>query len=215
MNRNYLIANIVLILAASALTAFCWPHLPDSIAIHWNLAGEADGWAGRWTLWLTGPGLMALLLAIGVALPYLSPRDFSVASFGATAGHIVTLIVAMTGGVHVLLLAGNFGMDIDIARVVPAGVFVLLILIGNPLGKVRRNFYIGIRTPWTLASERVWYATHRMGARVMVAGGACGFIAVLLGAPAAVIVTLLVALALLPVLYSLMLYKRLERAGDL
>jgi uncharacterized membrane protein len=127
----------------------------------------------------------------------------------------VTLIVAMTGGVHVLLLAGNFGMDIDIARAVPAGVFVLLILIGNPLGKVRRNFYIGIRTPWTLASERVWYATHRMGARVMVAGGACGLIAVLLGAPATVIVTLLVALALLPVLYSLMLYKRLERAGEL
>jgi uncharacterized membrane protein len=215
MNRQHLLANIVLIVAAIALTAFCWPHLPESIAIHWNLAGEADGWGTRWTLWLSGPGLMALLLALGAALPYLSPRDFSVDRFGATAGHIVTLIVAMIGGMHVLLLAGNFGMDLDIARIVPAGVFVLLILIGNPLGKVRRNFYIGIRTPWTLASERVWYATHRMGARVMVAGGACGLMAVVLGAPAAVIVTLLVALALLPVLYSLMLYKRLEREGQL
>ncbi|MBB3224833.1 SdpI family protein [Pseudoduganella umbonata] len=214
MTRQHLIANIVLILAATVLTAFCWPQLPESIAIHWNLAGEPDGWAGRWTLWLTGPGLMALLLAIGAALPYLSPRDFSVASFGATAGHIVTLIVLMAGAVHVLLLAGNFNMDIDIARVVPAGVFLLLILIGNPLGKVRRNFYIGIRTPWTLASERVWYATHRMGARVMVATGMCGLAAVLLRAPAPMLLALIAAAALLPVLYSLMLYKRLERKGQ-
>lgn len=215
MNRHHLAVNIVLILAAAALTAFCWTRLPESIAIHWNLAGEVDGWAPRWSLWLTGPGLMALLCAIGAALPYLSPREFSVGKSGATAGHIVTIIVAMTGGIHLLLLAGNFGMELDIARIVPAGVFVLLILIGNPLGKVRRNFYIGIRTPWTLASERVWYATHRMGARVLVATGICGLIAVFLRAPAAMTMTLLVVAALFPILYSLVLYKRLERAGEL
>lgn len=215
MNRHHLTANIVLIMTAVALTAFCWTRLPESIAIHWNLAGEADGWAGRWTLWLTGPGLMALLFGIGAALPYLSPREYSVEKSGATAGHIVTLIVAMAGGVHVLLLAGNLGMDLDIARIVPAGVFVLLILIGNPLGKVRRNFYIGIRTPWTLASERVWYATHRMGARVLVVTGLCGLAAVFLGAPAAAMLTLIAAAALFPILYSLVLYKRLERAGQL
>lgn len=215
MNRQHLTANVVLILAAAALTAFCWTRLPESIAIHWNLAGEVDGWAGRWTLWLSGPGLMALLLAIGAALPFLSPREFSLEKSGATAGHIVTIIVAMIGGVHLLLLASNLGMELDIARIVPAGVFVLLILIGNPLGKVKRNFYIGIRTPWTLASERVWYATHRMGARVMVAGGICGLAAVMLRAPGSAAVALLVALALLPILYSLVLYKRLERAGEL
>jgi uncharacterized membrane protein len=76
---------------------------------------------------------------------------------------------------------------------------------------VRRNFFIGIRTPWTLASERVWYATHRLGARTLVAGALVAFVSVLAGWPLWIAFALLAVGLLFPALYSLLLYKRLER----
>jgi uncharacterized membrane protein len=127
----------------------------------------------------------------------------------------MTLVVGMMGLMHVLLLTAIFNDGFDVARAIPAGICVVLAVIGNSLGKVKRNFYIGIRTPWTLASERVWYATHRMAAKVMVAAGVAGVVMALAGVPGPAIVGLAVAGALLPVLYSLVLYKRLERAGEL
>ena len=103
---------------------------------------------------------------------------------------------------------------VPIDKAVPAGLFVMLVLAGNPMGKVRRNFYLGIRTPWTLASERVWYATHRLAARLMVASGLLGLAVLALGAPAWLLLVLALAWAPLAVLYSLLQYKRLEHTAQ-
>jgi uncharacterized membrane protein len=81
------------------------------------------------------------------------------------------------------------------------------------LGKVRRNFWMGVRTPWTLASDAVWIATHRLAARLLVAGSLAGAIALWLGAPVEVGFFLLLTALLIPAGYSLLLYKRLEREG--
>ncbi|WBS01449.1 SdpI family protein [Pseudoduganella sp. SL102] len=215
MNRQHLIASVSLILAATVLTALCWPSLAETIPIHWNAQGEADGFGPRWIVWLTGPGTMAFALAIGAALPYLSPKGYDVGASGSTAGYIMTLVVGLMGLMQVLLLTSIFNATFDVGRAVPAGICLVLALIGNSLSKVRRNFYIGIRTPWTLASERVWYSTHRVGAKLMVGAGVVGLLAALLGASGELAIGLVVIGALLPVLYSLVLYKRLERAGQL
>jgi uncharacterized membrane protein len=87
-------------------------------------------------------------------------------------------------------------------------------VIGNVLGKVRRNFWMGVRTPWTLANDTVWAATHRLAARLMVAAGLLGAMAVWLGVPIAICFVLLIAALLVPAVYSLVLYKRLEREGQ-
>jgi uncharacterized membrane protein len=100
-------------------------------------------------------------------------------------------------------------------RPVPVGVFLLLILLGNPMGKVKRNFYIGIKTPWALASDRVWYATHRLCARLMVGSGLLGLIAVFAGAGPWIITALAAGWGVIGVVFSLVYYKRLERAGRL
>ena len=97
------------------------------------------------------------------------------------------------------------------ARCSPASLFFALL--GNVLGKVRRNFWIGVRTPWTLASERVWIDTHRFSARLFVAIGIAGFLAILAGAPIVTAVALLLASVLVCVVYSLVHSKRLERRG--
>lgn len=92
-------------------------------------------------------------------------------------------------------------------------------LIGNVLGNVRRNFWVGVRTPWTIASERVWNDTHRLAARLFVVAALAGLAVILLPLPlAAVSITtfvLIMAAALVPVFYSLWDYKRLQWRGEL
>jgi uncharacterized membrane protein len=87
------------------------------------------------------------------------------------------------------------------------------------LGKVRRNFYMGVRTPWTLASERVWNDTHRLAAKMFVGAGVIGLVAVVLPVPLPAViisvVVLMIIAGLTPAVYSLILYKRLEKLGEL
>ena len=96
-----------------------------------------------------------------------------------------------------------------------AGIFLFIALLGNVMGKVRKNFYIGFRVPWTLASDRVWNDTHRLAAWVMVAAGAIGFVLVIAGVSPIVAIGLLIGSMLIPVVYSFIHYKSLERRGAL
>jgi uncharacterized membrane protein len=114
------------------------------------------------------------------------------------------------------MLAAAFDPTLDVGRWTIAGAYLLFALLGNVLGKVQRNFWVGVRTPWTLASETVWTQTHRMAAWLFVAAGLLGFVATLAGHSGLwLFVGLIAAIALGPVVYSLVLYKRLERQGRL
>ena len=95
------------------------------------------------------------------------------------------------------------------------GMLLIYAALGNVLGKVKRNFYVGIKTPWTLASDTVWNKTHRLAAWLMVASGLGGFFLVMVGVPPFVPLGLFFVAVIYPVFYSLWLYKRLEREGRL
>jgi uncharacterized membrane protein len=94
-----------------------------------------------------------------------------------------------------------------------ASFFALFVVMGNVIGKVQRNFWMGIRTPWTLASEAVWNRTHRVAAWLWVAAGLIGVFLVLVGVPYWVALVILLVATLYPALYSLVLYKTLEKQG--
>jgi uncharacterized membrane protein len=128
----------------------------------------------------------------------------------------MVLIIAMEGYVQgVILYASAMAGPIVMSRAMFAGLFLFLALLGNVLGRVRRNFYIGVRVPWTLASERVWNDTHRVAAWVFVACGLAGFLIIIAGLPLlAAFATLLVAV-FVPIIYSFVHYKQLERRGAL
>src|SRR5436305_6807562 len=114
----------------------------------------------------------------------------------------MVVVVGLMGYIHVVMLyAVTYGLR-DFNRPLCSGLFLMLVLMGNVMGKVRRNFFIGVRTPWTLASERVWCDTHRLAAWLFVAVGLSGFALSLIG-QWLVAVGLLVAVAFVLVLYSL------------
>ena len=217
MKGRYFGVCLLLVAAALAATLVAWDHLPARVPLHWNAHGRVDGYGPRWMLLAVGPGAMLAELAIFAALPALSPKRFALESFTRTYLRIMLAAVALAGYITAVLLWVALTGDVDVTSALLAGVSVLVVVLGNMMGKVRRNFFIGIRTPWTLASERVWYATHRLAGKSMVASGILGIGAALVGGIAGIVAWIAIVLAgvMVPVVYSFVHYRTLEREGTL
>jgi uncharacterized membrane protein len=217
MKGRYFGTCLLLVAAALAATLVAWDHLPARVPLHWNAHGRVDGYGPRWILLAAGPGAMLAELAIFAALPALSPKRFALESFTRTYLRIMLAAVALAGYITAVLLWAALTGDADVTGALLAGVSVLVVVLGNVMGKVRRNFFIGIRTPWTLASERVWHATHRLAAKSMVAAGILGIGAALVGGIAGIVAWIAIVLAgvMVPVVYSFVHYRTLEREGTL
>ena len=219
LNQRFYGGAAAVILAVLAGTLVAYPSLPTIVPIHWDAHGQVNGWGPKWSLFLYGPGMMLLIVLMFAALPWLSPRKFGLDSFRATYLYIMIVIVAMMAycqGLILLAALGSLsGVVFDLSRALEGGVCLLVALLGNVLGKVRRNFFVGIRTPWTISSERVWNVTHRFAAKTFFAGGLLGFVAVIVRAPFWVPIAVIMIAALVPAVYSLVFYKQLEHRGEL
>lgn len=221
MSRNYWTIAIVLTLLSWALAGWVYPGLPQRVPTHWNIEGKVDGWGDKsWATFLV-PGIMTAMLVFFAYLPALSPKHFEVDTFRATYLYIMVLITALFAYINGVILLATWqevrGGEkfMDIGRALVGGMFLFFALLGNVMGKVRKNFYIGIRVPWTLASDRVWNDTHRLAAWLMVAGGLVGLVLVLAGVNLLWTIGLIAATFLIPIVYSFVHYKTLERHGAL
>lgn len=215
MTNKYYLAGVFLIAAALVATLVIYPHLPERVPTHWGMNNQPNGYSPKWALFLIGPGLMAALLALFRFLPWLSPKHWEVDSFRSTYLQVMLIMISLFAYAYAMTLWAGIRGSANVGRAIIGGVCLLLALLGNLLGKLRRNFYIGVRTPWTLANERVWNATHRFAAKTFVAGGLAGLILTLFGIHGWPILTVLLAAALIPAAYSLVFYKQLERRGEL
>jgi len=198
-----------IVLAMAALTAFLYASVPPTIAVHWDIHGNVNGYGARGFLF--GEVLMmAAVLLLWIVLPRVSPQRFTVDTFTDTYWRIGLIVTGLLAFIQCMLLWAALSPAAPMERWLAGGIAVFIGLLGNVMGKVRRNFWIGIRTPWTLASDRVWYATHRMAAYTMVGSAVLALAALLLGLPVWLCIVLPVGGTLLPAAYSLLLYRRIE-----
>lgn len=205
---------LALVVVALAVSAWVYPGLPPRVPIHWNLRGEVDGYGPAWVGAFLMPALILGILGMFAVLPWLSPPDYSIDRFGSTYRIVMVLTVVLMTTLHLVILAATVGWKFDQGRVIGALIFGFLGLTGLFLNRVRRNFYVGIKVPWTLASDRVWDDTHRLASRVWPVCGLLGALLCLVGLlPWAIGV--LVVMVLVPILYSVVLSKRLEAQGEL
>jgi uncharacterized membrane protein len=214
MTRMHWLTAGILTVLTIALTAVVYPSLPERIPIHWNAAGEIDGWGGKQWAFLT-PAIMIGMLGLLRVIPWLSPKHFEIDTFRSTYAFIVVLITVLFAYIHALTLLPPLGYHVRIDKAMMGGMMLFFMLLGNVLGKVQRNFFVGVRTPWTLASDRVWTETHRLAAWLFVASGAVGLASILVGLPFYVPLIIIGVAALVIVGYSLVRYKQLDRRGEL
>jgi len=210
---HWIIAGLV---AAATLvaTAVIYPSLPERIPIHWNASGEIDGWGDKQWAFLT-PAIMIGMLGLLRVIPWLSPKHFEIDTFRSTYAFIVLLVSVLFAYIQGLTLLEPLGYHVRTDRALMVGMMLFFMLMGNVLGKVQRNFFVGVRTPWTLASERVWTDTHRLAAWMFVGTGALGLISALLGLSIFVPLALIGVTVVTIVVFSLVRYKQLERRGQL
>lgn len=210
MKRMSDVLGLLLVLAAFALVATQYPSLPDPMPTHWNAAGRVDGWMPKfWGAYLF-PLIMAAMWLLFLVLPKISPRGFEMEPFLRAWGVLKITILALVAWVGVLVLrAARHEGELSQAAIFCA-LGILFAVIGNVLGKVTRNFFVGIRTPWTLASEEVWYRTHRLAGKLFVAAGLFIAAASLAGIRLWPLFVALAIAGLVPVVYSYVIYRRLE-----
>lgn len=206
-------ANLVcatVILALAAYVAYVFSGLPDPMPTHWDIAGEANGYmsrnAGAATLVLI-PIFSVLLFKI---IPIISPRGFRTEPFSGVINTLMVGVVVFGAVIAVVAIETALGADMNITKVVLIGVGLLLAFVGNLMGKTRKNFFIGIRTPWTLASDEVWIKTHRLGGWCLVGAGLLMVVAALLNVRQDWTILVVVAAVLIPVVYSYFAYRALE-----
>jgi uncharacterized membrane protein len=211
--RSYWAALLFVALSFIAPLAV-YKSLPDRVPIHWNYQGQIDGWMPKpWGPFLL-PMLSVFVIAIVIIAPRVSPKGFEMSPFARVYPTIAAAIAGVQFYLTALVLAAGLGASIAMNRHIPAIMGILFVVLGNYLGKVTRNFFVGIRTPWTLADDVVWERTHRMAGPVFVTGGlfliAMGFISSI--PPVAGLVAIAVSVSL-PVIYSFVTWRRSEKSS--
>ena len=214
MNRRIAITTLVLTLASVAIGAYFYRALPDPVPTHFDLAGHPNGFTAK----PLGVFLPTLLIApIGLFLaviPKISPRGWQIDSFARAYEVMCLTILGFMFVVGMFAFSAALGRSWSLQHAIVPMVGLLFMVIGNFMGKTRRNFFVGIRTPWTLADDEVWLRTHRMGGPLFVLGGAILMIGGLFGAGERFLVAVVLTIAFVPVVYSYVIYRQLTRQAE-
>ncbi|HLQ58698.1 MAG TPA: SdpI family protein [Gemmatimonadales bacterium] len=201
-----------LVIAAVAVGVSIWayPQLPPTVATHWNLRGTADGFSSRAVAISIIPVVILLMTGLFNVLPRLDPRHENYSRFIGTYWLIANAVIVFMLVAHGMIIATGLGYSVRIDRLMPIGVGVLFIVLGNYLTRVEPNWFVGIRTPWTLSSDTVWRKTHRTGGWLMVIGGLVVAASAFLphGAFLPLFITAIVIMAVIPIVQSYVLWKR-------
>lgn len=206
-------ANVLCFLfvgAAVAVAVYLYPNLPEQIPTHWNIDGEVDDYTAKpWGVVIMPMAAMFTFVIMRL-IPVISPKGFRTDEFMDVVNVFTVAIVGFMSGVAILVLLEANGQDVHINEMIFTGVGLLFIVLGNYMGKVRKNFFIGIRTPWTLASDEVWSRTHRLGGKVFILIGLFMVLNGFVRFPVEWLIASILVVALVPVIYSYVIYRRIE-----
>jgi len=211
MGRNMMRAlNWGMIALAFAVAAWLWPRLPELVPTHWDVRGHVNGYMPKPYGVFALPFTMLVLHAFLELIPRFA-RNAPRASLGRAYDVIHSVTLGFLLFVTMVSLRAAAGENINIVQTIGVALGLLLIVIGNFFGKVRRNFLLGIRTPWTLANDEVWLRTHRLAGKTFVLGGAIVSVGVALGVNMALGTAGALLAALIPAVYSYFVYRQVRR----
>jgi len=205
----------LLLIIAGALIAglIIYPHLPERVASHWNLKGEVDRYSSR--IWgaFGIPIMTAVIYIMMLFLPLIDPRKQNYQKFAGAYRLFRAVMVVFMIGLYAVIVTSAQRYQVPVGRVVITGIALLFIVVGNFMGQIRQNYFVGIKTPWTLANEVVWQKTHRLAARLWVGAGLIGLVAALAGGAAgAVIMGVSLGLAVvIPFVFSYLEFRRQQQ----
>ena len=169
--KNTAILVTILIVLATLAGLLLWNRLPDTMASHWGADDQVNGTTGKLQGVFLLPLITAAIVLLFMAIPLIDPLKANIAKFRGVFNICIVMVTAFMVYVHALQLAWNLGYSFRMSAGLLPGLGLLFIFLGFLIEKTKRNFFIGIRTPWTLSSDTVWEETHRVGAQLFKISG--------------------------------------------
>jgi uncharacterized membrane protein len=209
-----IIVSILLVTATLAGILF-WNRLPEPMASHWNVNDQVDGYMPKfWGVFMLPLMALGMFLLFSV-IPSIDPLKANIERFREAFNLFIVLLVGFMVYIYGLTLAWNLGYNgFRMSGAMLPAIGLLFIFIGYMLRTAKRNFFIGIRTPWTLSSDRVWDETHRIGAALFIISGVLAFVGGLFGGTTAfwLMFAPIIGSTIFLLVYSFVLYQRETRA---
>jgi uncharacterized membrane protein len=216
MKKNiWVIAMIIIVLAMFVVGGALFSQMPVQMATHWNAAGEADGTISKfWGVFLF-PIISLGLLGLFLIIPRIDPLRANIQKFKSYYYGFIVVFLVYFLYVYILTLLWNLDSRFDMTQALMPAIGVLFIVIGLMMLKAKRNYFIGIRTPWTLSSDEVWDRTHKLGGRLFIAADIITAILTVFLSKIAiwVMLGLVLATALFSIIYSYVIFHKLEKEG--
>jgi len=186
-----------------------YPSMPELMASHWNAAGQVDGYMSKfWGLFLM-PIISAILLGLFIAIPMIDPLAKNIKKFRKQFDMFVLLMMMFMLYIYILTIGWNFGVKFGMTQALAPALALLFYYMGAMMEESKRNWFIGIRTPWTMSSDRVWNETNRLGGKLMKAAGVVALFGVVFPDFAFMLILApVIAFAVFSVVYSYVIFKK-------
>lgn len=170
MKRSEIII-LIIILISFALGIYLYPQMPANMASHWGTSGEVNGYMPKfWGLFLMPLVALAMFL-LCLLIPRIDPHKENIVKFRPYFDNFILLIIAFLFYIYCLTLFWNLGVQFSMNQFLPPAIGILFYYAGVLISKAKMNWFIGIRTPWTLSNEKVWDATHKIGGKLFKISG--------------------------------------------
>jgi len=164
--RKTNIIILIIVLVSFVAGIYLYPKMPDQMASHWNAQGEVDGYLSKcWGLFLMPIVTLAIFLLF-LLIPVIDPLKKNIEKFRNYFDGFILLLVIFLLYIHSLSISWNLGYRFDMTQTIIPAIAILIFFIGIVLEKAKRNWFLGIRTPWTLSSDKVWNKTHKLSSKL-------------------------------------------------
>jgi uncharacterized membrane protein len=212
--RTTITISLLAILAATIASIAVYPRLPEMAASHWNAAGQVDDYMPRFWAAFLMPLISVGMLVLFLAIPALDPLKANIAKFRSYYNAFIALIIVFMLFIHGITLAWNLGYNqFNMANAVLPAVGLIFVFAGVMMAKAKRNFFIGIRTPWTLSNDTVWDETHKLGSKMFIGAGIITVFSGFFGESGFwIMFPVMMLAAFIPVVYSYILWRRISKS---
>ena len=211
--RKSEIISLLIIMISFIIGISFYSLLPDKVASHWNARGEVDGYMSKFGGLFLMPIISLVLLLLFIIIPKIDPLKHNIEKFRKYFDGFIVLMMLFLFYLYILTILWNIGVRFNFVHLLVPIFSIFFYYCGILIQKAQRNWFIGIRTPWTLSNEQVWNKTHKIGGILFKIAGIISLIGILLPEYALFFVICPVILAsLFPVIYSYFAYQKLTKS---
>jgi len=176
--RKLILLSFLVVLLSLAISIYLYPSMPDKIISHWNAQGEVNGYMPKFIGLFLLPIISILLLLLFLALPYLDPLKKNILKFRAYYDGFILIFVLFFFYIYLLTILATLGFKFNMNPMIIPALAILFFYLGILVENTKRNWFIGIRTPWTLSSDKIWDKTHKFGGKLFKIGALVSLIGI-------------------------------------